>query len=499
MLSFPAMLGACLVAALVSQLRNFQVDPDLWWHIKVGQDIMRIHRWPTNDPYSFTVLGAPWLAHEWLGDVIIGFAAQFGLGALEASMMCLAGLIAIAIYYFASLSSRNSKAGFVSTLVVSIFAAANFNLRPQMFGALFLALTLIVLEHFRLGRPRALWFLPAIFLLWINSHGSWIVGLGVVLVTLLGGLFEFRIGSIEGVRWTKEQRIQLELALLGSLAVIPLTPYGTRLATYPFLYASSFPLGLAYVAEWLPMPFNVFMGKMFLGVLAGSFVLQTMFHFKFRLQQWILAIGGIVMACMHMRFVMLFAPFFAPILAIMLARWIDGYRREKDKFVLNGVLMAAVIFAVLWYFPKQSALEHSVEKQFPVRAVNFLHAHPVEGPMFNSYGFGGYLMGHLPEHKVFIDGREDLYEFEGVMNDYLQVSLLKPAAFSVLKAYGIRACILVRGEALAVVLAEHQDWERVYSDDQSVIFVRRNSQGPVASNVALYSNSAGSGHDSTAE
>src|SRR5215467_5012278 len=69
MLSFPAMLGACLVAALVSQLRNFQVDPDLWWHIKVGQDIMRIHRWPTNDPYSFTVLGAPWLAHEWLGDV----------------------------------------------------------------------------------------------------------------------------------------------------------------------------------------------------------------------------------------------------------------------------------------------------------------------------------------------------------------------------------------------------------------------------------------------
>ena len=487
-LSFPAMLGTFFVGRLAYELRNFLVDPDLWWHIKLGQDIVRTHHWPTTDPYSFTVHGTPWIAYEWLGDVVIGFVAKFGLQALAAFLMAFAGIIAIALYYYASLCARNSKAGFVSAVLVCVFAVGNFNLRPQMFGALFLAVTLIVLELFRQGRPKSLWILPPMFLFWINAHGSWVVGLAVILVTLLGGLFEFRIGSVEGIRWTRQQRIQLELALLGSLAVIPITPYGTRLATYPFLIASSIPLGVQYVMEWFPMPFDIFWGKFFLALLVGALALQMIYQFKFRLQQWVLAIGGTVMTCLHVRFVLLFAPFFAPILAIMLSRWLDKYRPEKDKFLLNGVLMAAVIVAMVWYFPSRSELEHDVEKQFPVRAVNFLHNHPVPDPMFNSYGYGGYLVAYLPEHKVFIDGREDPYEFEGVMFDYMQATQLKLPAVAILRLYGIRTCFLERGEPLAIVLAELPDWHQIYADDKSVIFERTDSSNPtVASNAQLSS------------
>ncbi|HEY6130139.1 MAG TPA: hypothetical protein VIW23_18345 [Candidatus Acidoferrum sp.] len=495
MFSFPAMLGSVLVGTLVSQLRGFHVDPDVWWHIKNGQNIAASHHWPTVDPYSFTVSGTPWLAYEWLGDVMLGFVARFGLRALDGLLMALAGAIAIAVYYYASLCARHSKAGFVSAFLVSIFAIANFNLRPQMFGALFLAITLILLELFRQGRPKALWVLPPLFLIWINTHGSWIIGFGVVLVTLLGGLVEFRIGGIKGERWTEKQRIQLEVALLGSILVVPLTPYGTELATYPFLVASSLPLNVAYVIEWAPMPFNLYWGKLFLALLAGAFLLQMMYQFTFSLQRWILAIGGIVMACLHVRFVLLFAPFFAPILAIMLARWIDGYQRDKDKHFLNAVVMAAVVVATLWYFPSRSELEREVEKQFPVRAVNSLHSHPMPGPMFNTYGYGGYLIANLPEQKVFIDGRGDLYELGGAFADFVQVEKLKPAAFSVLRSYGIRMCLLERSEPLAVVLAEQQDWKRVYSDDQSVIFVRQDSPSVAGSNSGMFSNSARSGHE----
>ena len=38
--SFPALLGALLVGAVFLVGRLFLVDPDLWWHIKVGQDIL---------------------------------------------------------------------------------------------------------------------------------------------------------------------------------------------------------------------------------------------------------------------------------------------------------------------------------------------------------------------------------------------------------------------------------------------------------------------------
>jgi hypothetical protein len=474
-ISFPALLGTMLVGAVFIELRGFRVDPDLWWHIRIGQDILHTRHWPTTDSYSFTVFGTPWLAYEWLGDVTIAFVARFGFMALAALLFVLGAAITIGLFYYASLCAKNSKAGFASTTILSIFALGNFTLRPQMFGFLFLIITLIVLEWFRLGRTKALWILPPLFLLWVNAHGSWIIGIGVILLTIAGGLFSFELGSIQGVRWSDNQRIHLELALLGSLAMIPLTPYGTRLCTYPFLIASSIPLALTSVSEWLPMPLNTAWGQAFLLLLVACFLLQAAFHFKFRVQQLALGIGGAVMACLHMRFVLLFVPFFVPILSTMLACWVQPYHREKDKFVLNFVLMAATVLAMVRYFPSTSQLQHSVEAQFPVRAVNFLRNRQVTGPIFNNFAYGGYLMANLPEQKVFIDGREDPYEFEGVMADFLQVSNLRPAAFSVLKFYGIQICILERGEPLAVVLAQLPDWERIYYDDSTVIFERRDS------------------------
>lgn len=412
------------------------------------------------------------MAYEWMGDVVIGIVAKFGLPALAAFLMVVGSMIAVALYCYATLCARNSKAGFVAAVLVSAFAIANFNLRPQMFGALFLALTLIILELFRQGRTRFLWVLPPMFLLWVNTHGSWIVGIAAILVILLGGLFEFRLGSVEGIRWSEKRRIQLELALLGSISVIPLTPYGTKLATYPFLVASSLPLNVGLVEEWLPMPFNSFWGHVFLILLVGAFLFQMVYRPSFRLEQWVLAFFGIVMASIHVRFVLFFAPFFAPILSTMLARWLDPYRVKKDKFVLNAALMAVAIFATVWYFPSRSELERDVERQFPVRAVKFLRAHSIKGPMFNTYGAGGYLVAYYPEQRVFIDGRGDLYELGGVMADFVQVITLKPAALSILNAYGIQVCLLERGEPLAVVLAENPEWKTIYYDDTNIIFVR---------------------------
>ena len=70
--SFPAMLGALLVGGMATIARTFFIDPDVWWHIKHGQVILATHHWPTNDIYSLSVAGRPWIAYEWLGDVLLG-------------------------------------------------------------------------------------------------------------------------------------------------------------------------------------------------------------------------------------------------------------------------------------------------------------------------------------------------------------------------------------------------------------------------------------------
>src|SRR4030095_7755054 len=132
-----------------------------------------------------------------------------------------------------------------------------------MFGYVFLVLLLIVLELFRKGVSWPIWTLPAIFLLWVNTHGSFIVGIGVLAVYLCCGLKSFQVGSVQAIAWSAKQRIQLELALLLSLAVLPITPYGTQLAVYPFDIMFDQPLKLANVKEWRSMPFNENFGKQF--------------------------------------------------------------------------------------------------------------------------------------------------------------------------------------------------------------------------------------------
>jgi hypothetical protein len=474
--SFPAMLGTFLIGAVFYLGRGFRVDPDLWWHIKTGENILATHHWPTTDPYSYTVGGTPWLAYEWMGDVLFGAVDRAaGLQGLVALLIVLGSAVVIAIYSYVTLRSGNSKAGFVASAILFTLACASFNLRPQMLGYLYILLTLIVLEKFRQGKRRALWFLPPLFLLWINSHGSWIIGLGIVFVFLASGLKEFRLGSIEARQWSPADRLRLEFVFLLCLAAIPFTPYGTETAAYPFEVASKLPQGVANVAEWQPMPFNILQGKIFLALILGFFVAQMALRFTCRLEELALFLGGTVMACLHLRFILLFVPFVAALLVAVIARWIPPYEKAKDRYILNAVVMAVVFVAMFRYFPTRAEVQQIVGKSFPSRAVEYLRQHPLDGRIYNTYGYGGYLIWALPEKKVFVDGRSDPYERAGALSDYLEIANLRPAAFALLQSYNIQACLLDRNDALATVLAHNADWRQEYSDGVSMLFVRSNN------------------------
>jgi hypothetical protein len=473
-ISFPAMLATFLVGRVFFEGRGFVVDPDLWWHIRVGQDILATHHWPTTDPFSFTVAGAPWMAYEWLGDVTLGAVAKYGgLLGLNVFLICLGSLIMLSLYAYATMRAGSSKAGFAASAMLCSLAFASFSLRPQMFGYLFLVLVLILLERFRQGKTGVVWCLPPLFLLWINTHGSWVIGLGVIFVYWAAGLSDFRFGSIESRKWSAAERIRLELIFLLSLAVIPLTPYGARLASYPFTVASTLPLNVGNVMEWQPMPFNIGGGKLFLALVLTLVLAQMLFRPTWRAAEVVLCLGGIVMACLHVRFLLLFVPFFAPLFAVLLARWLMPYDETKDHFILNAVLMIGVVAAMVHYFPTKAGVEKIAARTFPVRAVEYVREHPVPGPMFNSYGFGGYLIWKLPEQKVFIDGRGDLYEDGGAFTEYLEIANLKPGAFMVLRAHRIQSCFLQSTEPLATVLGADPSWIKRYADGVSTVFVRR--------------------------
>ena len=174
---------------------------------------------------------------------------------------------------------------------------------------------------------------------------------------------------------------------------------------------------------------------------------------------------------MHLRFLLVFVPFFAPLLVMVLARWIPPYDRSKDRYALNAALMAGLAIGMVHYFPSRTDLERIVANQFPVQAVDYLRAHEIPRPLFNSYNFGGYLV--YANEKVFVDGRADPYERGGALADYFYITRVKPGALQVLHGYGVASCLLDRDEPLATLLASQPEWRRVYSDKLSVLFVRR--------------------------
>jgi len=454
--------------------RQFNVDPDMWWHIKVGESILATHHWPTTDPYSFTANGQSWIAYEWLGEVIwAGVMRLGGIRGLELLLILLGSAVMLALYAYTTISSGNSKAGFVACAVLLVLANASFTLRPQMLGYLFLTLTLISLELFRRGRRGALWFLPALFLVWVNTHGSFVIGLGVMVVYWLSGLKDFRLGGIEARRWPSADTRRLGVVFLLCMAVLPLTPYGLQLAVYPFNIALSQPVNVANIQEWQPMPFGLVPGKLFLVLLIAFMFILVALRISWRVEEMALYLFGVAMACIHVRFVLLFVPFFAPLLACVFARWVPAYDRSKDRVFLNLAIIAAIFGSFVRYFPSHAQIQEKISERYPVKAAEFLEAHPVPRPMYNNYGYGGYLVWKLgPAQKDFIDGRADVFERGGVLTDYMQISLVKPGALEALRKYGVESCLLRRDEALATVLAALPDWRQLYSDSHSVLFVR---------------------------
>jgi len=473
-ISFPALMAVLLVGVALVGAQLRLLDPDTWWHVTVGEQILKTHTWPVSDTYSFTARGAGWIAYEWLGGVFMALAARAGgLVGLALLQKALVTSLALLLYLFAYLRSGNAKAACVASLVVLLVAPVAFTLRPQLIGYIFLLLTMICLERFRQGHSRALCFLPPLFMVWANTHGTFMFGLMVIGLCWITGLVSFRAGGLVGEGLTKQQRVHLSLTFLLCLLALLVTPYGSQIAANPIEMATAQPFNIANIQEWQPISVRDWLGKFMLVFAAALFLAQVVLRLSWRVEEMAMFLFASYLTCAHLRFAMLFAIFLVPIVAGILARWVPPYDAAKDRYLLNLALIALVIFGLVKFRPTQHSLETMVASTYPTGAVEYLRMHPEPTGMFNEYGWGGYLISQLGhEHQVFIDGRADLFEHTGVFPDYMVIASAQPGAMRLLAKHDIHSCLVERKGPIEMLLAASPDWKQVYSDNLSVIFVR---------------------------
>jgi hypothetical protein len=339
-------------------------------------------------------------------------------------------------------------------------------------GYLFLIIELMIIS---LGRSRNVkWFLalPVLFVVWVNLHGSFLLGLLVLGIVLLCACLEFRLGLLVSHHWNKEARNLLGVALALSVAALFLNPVGLSQITYPINTMLSQPIGVQYSSEWQPAAMN----DVRLWVLFGAAAMVVIVPLLRRSELWLvelLLMGvGFGLGVQHARMFFVFGILVMPSLCRLLATAWDGYEPGRDSVLLNLIMIVAAAIPLALGFPSSRDLAEQVKTANPVRAMEFIRRSGLSGRMLNEYVYGGYLIWAAPDRKVFIDGRADVYEWTGVFGDYMDWANLKTDPSFLLDKYNIDFCLLSREEPVARVVPMLPGWKAVYSDDMSVVLVR---------------------------
>jgi len=474
--SFPVVLAILLLVVTIFSIRERFNDPDLWWHLKTGEIIWNTRHIPIVDSFSFTTNNHPYTPHEWLSQLTIYGAYDLGgLGGYTGLMLwfcAAASILIVAAYMLCAVYSGNAKVAFLGGLLVWLFSTVGLSIRPQMLGYVFLVFELLILE---IGRARdARWFLamPPLFALWVNCHGSFFFGLIVLAAFLFCSFIRLRAGLLVSQRWEKRPRNILALASVLSIPCLFLNPIGLKQVVYPLDTLLTQTQQMKGVSEWLPATFNDFRGAALLAVTGLILLVPLIRRIELTIQELMLAAFGFGLAALHVRMMFVFGILAAPILCRLLATAWDQYQPDRDRPVLNAILIALSLLVAVIAFPNRLQLDRQVTSGNPVKAVQFINGSGLSGNMLNEYGYGGYLIWAAPQHKVFVDGRGDVFEWAGVLEEYFKWQTLRADPNALLNKYHINFCLLSRDSPMSRVLPLLPGWKTVYSDDSSSVFAR---------------------------
>ena len=454
-------------------------DPDYWWHLKTGEYIVQQKQIPFVDDFSFSATGKPWIAHEWLSEVIM--YGIFKVGGIPFTVIFFAVLILVsfAMTIFRTETRKNLYALGGALILGVILSTPVLWARPQIFTLVYTSLFLFLLDRFlKTVSLRYLIPLPIIMILWVNQHGAFIVGMGLIGIYLLGLLVDQVVKIINeksGISkiFTKPIWILVSLLLICTLAIL-VNPNGWRMFLYPFQTVND-PSLQTFNQEWASPNFHertwIPLAVMYLALIG----------FGLKSKKTVTTVNILLcmifgyLALLALKQVALFALVSIPILADLIADVLPFSRSnmQSKKLVIPIALVSIAGLVLIG----ANALLHLREKQgefikqfYPVKAVEYIQKESIDGRIFNSYNWGGYMIWNLyPAQRVYIDGRCDMYGTDFVTR-FVDIYSTKPGWENALKADEIEYVLVEPNTYLAYALVDHQGWKTIFRDNVSVLF-----------------------------
>jgi hypothetical protein len=473
--SWSLIVGAAAFVFLIQQPALLN-DPDVFWHIKVGEWILLHSAIPRVDYFSHTMLGASWHPHEWLAQLIIGGA--YVKGGWAAVVICASAAVAGALALLTRYLLRFWEPIYVLGAVALSFSlvAAHIVARPHVFMMPLLVVWGIGLMNAHdEERLPSLGLLP-LMVLWANLHGSFVFGL------LLAAAF-----GAAALIPAKGHRLQVAFRWSAFLAACTgaamLAPSGPKGLLYAF-EVGDMSFALSVIGEWKSPNFHKLQPlELSLMVVAAAVLSRGLKLSWLRIALLLTLLHLTLKHLRHADLLALLAPIFLarPVaeqwLSVSIhkpaASALDAWgRRLALPASAAGVALTTVVLIGMSWNASRSDVLRPPGHFAPQAALNALQAGGITGAGLNGYDFGGYLIfSGIP---TFIDGRADLFG-DRFLRTYVNAVTLNGAGVGLtdlMKQHDIQWTLLPSGLPAVNLLDQLPGWQRLHSDPIAVVHIR---------------------------
>jgi hypothetical protein len=470
----PLLVGLGVYCVALAGAQALLNDGDTLSHIAIGRWIVAHRAIPFRDPFTYTARGMPWVPHEWLTEILFAVVYQrLGWGGVVAAtgLSCAAAFALLTGALARLLGPRRAAIGALAGFALT---EAHLLARPHAIAwPLLVFWTAKVIGARDAGRVPSLALVP-IMTLWCNLHGGFVIGL--LIAGLLAAEAAWQTPAAHRSATVREWGGFLGLSTLAALV----SPNSIDALLLPFKMLNM-NFALASISEWRSAdfarfdPLEAWIG---LAIFAG-------FTLGIRLpsSRILMVLLLLWMALTHVRneeLVGMIAPLLvAAPLAQQLGREMaanDLARRHNRVAAPATVLIAALaaatvlgVFATAWALDRRGLMPRA--DVAPAAALAAARRAGLDGHVFNSVRFGGYLL--FEGIPTFVDGRADLFG-DTFLERYAVASGAVDGVLSeVLDAYAVRWTLL-EPSSPAVGLLEHlPGWARVYADPYAVVHRRK--------------------------